>query len=112
MGTLPSVREDPLSVGIDQNGGSLVVRALGGIDLASVEMLRKSLLDGFESDASSITLDLTGVSFIDSSGLHALLWAAERLGENGDLLWIRCGPGAVRRTTELCGLESVLPLSA
>jgi hypothetical protein len=39
-----------------------VVRAVGEIDLASGEMLRKSLLDGFESDASSITLDLTGVS--------------------------------------------------
>jgi hypothetical protein len=62
MGTLSSVREDPLSVDIDQNGGSLVVRAVGEIDLASGEMLRKSLLDGFESDASSITLDLTGVS--------------------------------------------------
>jgi anti-sigma B factor antagonist len=109
---LPSIREGPLRVGIDRDGDSLVVRAVGEIDFASVKMLRESLLDALESDASSMTLDLTEVGFIDSSGIQVLVWAAGRSGENGDRLRIRCGSGPVRRVIEVCGLESVLPLSA
>jgi anti-sigma B factor antagonist len=109
---LPSIREGPLRVGIDRDGDSLVVRAVGEIDFASVKMLRESLLDALETDASSMTLDLTEVGFIDSSGIQVLVWAAGRSGENGDRLRIRCGSGPVRRVIEVCGLESVLPLSA
>ena len=109
MGALPSVREGPLRVAIDRDGDSVVVRAVGEIDLASVEMLRKSLLDVFEGHASSMTLDLTEVGFIDLSGLPVLIAAAS---SDRDRLQIRCGSGAVRRMIELCGLESVLPLSA
>jgi anti-sigma B factor antagonist len=112
MTTLPSAHEGPLSVRTREDGDSLVIRAFGEIDLASVEVLRRSLHDAFESNASSMTLDLTEVSFIDSSGLHALVWAAARSGENGDRLRIRCGSGAVRRMIELCRLESGLPLIA
>jgi anti-anti-sigma factor len=108
MGTLPSDREGPLRVAIDRDGDSVVVRAVGEIDLASVEMLRKSL-DAFEGNASSKTLDLTEVGFIDLSGLPVLIAAAS---SHVDRLQIRCGSGAVRGMIELCGLESVLPLSA
>jgi anti-anti-sigma factor len=109
--TLPSARNGPLRIRSDRNGDSLVIRAVGEIDLASVDMLRKSLLDAFESSVSSMTLDLTQVGFIDPSGLRVLIAAADS-GENGDRFRIRCGSGAVRRLIELCGLESALPLSA
>jgi anti-anti-sigma factor len=71
-------------------------------------MLRKSLLDAFEGDAAPMTLDLTEVGFIDLSGMVVLVTAA---GSDGDRLRIRCGSGAARRTIEVCGLESFLPLS-
>jgi hypothetical protein len=69
-----------------------VVRAVGEIDLASGEMLRKSLLDGFESDASSIMLDLTGVSSsIQADYTHCMgsrTFGRER-GSSLDPLWTR-----------------------
>lgn len=112
MEALSSAREGPLRVGIDRDGDSVVIRAVGEIDLASVGMLKKALMDALESNAALMTLDLREVGFIDSSGLKVLLWAAARSRENGNHLRIRRGAGAVRRTIEVAELESVLPLSA
>ena len=112
MATSRSVREGQLSVGIDQEDGSLVLRASGEIDIATAKTLREELLRAFSSDTVPLVLDLTAVSFIDSAGLRLLLWAAGRSPEDGDRLRIVCGSGAVRRMIEMTGLERSLPLAA
>ena len=80
--------------------------------MASTGGLERDLLDAFESDAASIVLDLEGVTFIDSSGLRLLVWAANSSREDGDRLRIQCGTGAVRRMLELTELDRSLPLAA
>jgi len=90
------------SVGIDHDGDSVAVRAVGEVDISSAQTLQESLRHVFESDGSPIILDLERVTFIDSTGLRALLWAAGHSHENGDRLRIRCG-GAVRNAIALTG---------
>jgi anti-sigma B factor antagonist len=102
--------EDLLSVQIEQEGGSVQVRALGELDLLTVPMLEACMRHALEGDARSITLDLTGVTFIDSSGLLVLLSAAQTSTDDEDRLRIRCGHGAVRRVVEICAAERRLPL--
>ena len=58
----------------------------------------------------TIFLAVAAVTFIDSMGLRALLWAAEH--QDGHRLGVRCGPGAVRRMIEMTGMERSLPLIA
>jgi anti-sigma B factor antagonist len=113
MGPPISVREGYLlTVRIDRNNGSLLVRASGEIDHANAGMLEEELGRALGSDASVIVLDLGDVDFIGVAGVHALLSGAARSRENGNRLSIWLGSGAtVRRTIELCGVDDALPLT-
>ena len=108
-----SIQKDgPLGIEADRDGDSLVVRALGEVDISTAPTLESSLKWAEEQDASAITLDLTQVRFMDSMGLHVLLSAAAYSREHGDRLRIDVGSGAVRKLIELTGTGDALPLSA
>jgi anti-sigma B factor antagonist len=83
-----------------------LVRAAGELDLASVEALEEELRRN--CDSSSLTLDLAALSFIDSSGICALVKATERCRESGQELRILNVSGQVRRVLELCRLDGML----
>jgi anti-sigma B factor antagonist len=110
MATPHSPRQGPLDVQLDQDGESLTVRASGELDIATTDALQKALRQAFDGDASAIILDVAEVTFIDSMGLRALLWAAEH--QDGHRLDIRCGSGAVRRMIDITRTEAMLPLIA
>jgi anti-sigma B factor antagonist len=110
MATPYPAREGPLTVQLDQDGESLTVRASGELDIATTEVLQKTLRHAFGGDAASVILDVAEVTFIDSMGLRALLWAAAH--QDGHRLSVRCGPGAVGRMIETTGAERSLPLIA
>jgi stage II sporulation protein AA (anti-sigma F factor antagonist) len=113
MGNSISVRKHgPLTIRVEQDQKSIVLRAGGELDIASAPGLEHSLLHALESGASSIILDLTAVSFIDPVGLRVLLWAAARSGEDGDRLRIDCGSPAIRQLIDLTGLGREVPLTA
>ena len=98
MATSLLIREQgPLNVRVDQGGDSLAVKAVGELDLSTAAALEESVRYALQRDASSIVLDLAGVSFIDLPGLRVVLWAADRGREDGDRIRIRLGSGAVRR---------------
>jgi anti-anti-sigma factor len=54
---------------------AILVRAAGEIDMSTVDVLRREL-DAAREEAAAALLDLSGVTFIDSSGLHLLLDAS------------------------------------
>ena len=113
MATSISVRKHGgLTVRIDQDGYSLAVRAVGELDIASAPALEDSLVHALESGASSIVLDLIGVTLIDPTGLRVLLWAAAHSDENGDRFRINSGSAGIRRLLELTHAEPALPLTA
>jgi anti-sigma B factor antagonist len=113
MGPSISVREDHLlTVRVERDGGSLLMRASGEIDFASAGMLEEELGRALRCDASVIVLDLGDVGFIDVTGLGVLVSAAERFREDGNRLSMWLGSGAaVRRLVELCGVDGELPLT-
>ena len=91
MGTSVSVRKDGrLTVRIEQHGDSLIVRALGELDIATANSLDEE--------------------FLDSVGVRSLLAAARNSRETGDRLRIRPDSAAVRRVITVSGLERSLPL--
>lgn len=54
----------------------LVIVELGGeLDLECVPAVRNELRDVFLQGAEELRVDLSGVRFIDSTGLGALVWA-------------------------------------
>jgi anti-sigma B factor antagonist len=81
-----------------------LLKVAGELDLASYEALSGELARAEASDAKRILLDLSGATFIDSTGVRALVEATTRTnGEDGRL---RLFPvqGQVRRVLELAGI--------
>ena len=64
-------------------GGVIVLRINGKINTEASEDLLKKMTDLIDDGARNLLLDLSGVDYINSSGLRALLTAAKRLTDLG-----------------------------
>ena len=71
--------------------------------MATRPRVESALIRAEDSDAAVIVLDLGGLTFMDSSGLHLVLDARRRAGEKGHKLVVLEGPEAVQRIFELTG---------
>jgi len=82
-----------------------VVLILGGeLDLATAPVLQEKL-DRAKRGRGAVVIDLSGLRFIDASGLHMLVRAERQLRASGGQLVLVRGPRAVRRVFELTGLD-------
>jgi anti-sigma B factor antagonist len=90
------------------------VRIEGELDVATAPVLGESLIQAEASDAEVIVIDLTGVSFIDSTGLRALLEADARDRESpgAGRLQITGGSGQAQKLFKLAGVLDKLPFVA
>ena len=83
------------------NGKGL--RLAGELDLATAPELTEALLD-FASSKGEVYLDLSEVSFLDSSGLRVILALARSRGDYGSLVLL--APSAsVMRILEIMGID-------
>jgi anti-sigma B factor antagonist len=89
-------------------GNPPTVLIRGEVDVATSPRLRSTLSTLLAQGTSSLTLDFSGVSFIDSSGLGVLVGALRRIQErpNGSVQVV--GTTAfVRKIFQITGLETV-----
>lgn len=84
----------------------------GELDLLTVSRLASALDDEVRHCNGDVAVDLRGVRFIDSSGLHVLLGAQRRLARQGRSLGIVCTPGPVMRVFELSRLLGTFEIVA
>lgn len=81
-----------------------VVLALSGeLDLSSAQALSRELIDAEAS--GRVVVDLSGLKFMDSTGLHTLLSAQRRYEQSGSRLSLLRGPPQVQRVFELTVTE-------
>jgi anti-anti-sigma factor len=78
------------------------LRLIGELDMATVPELRTALALLPEG---SLTLDLAELSFIDSTGLHAIVKYADGLNGSGPLV-LENAPARIRRVFEITHLDS------
>lgn len=81
----------------------------GEADLLGAPKLEAALKDACHGQAGLVVIDLSGLTFIDSSGLHALVAGHELCRARGQDLRIVRGPANVQRLFELTGVNEVLP---
>jgi anti-anti-sigma factor len=103
------VNGEPLSISSEQDREMLRVVAVGELDIATVGALERAVLD-LEDNGQMIVLDLSGLSFIDSSGLRLVIDLNERYGGESDRLRVIAGSPAVERLLDIAGLRDRLPL--
>lgn len=92
------------------DGATLAVR--GELDIATAPRLRATVGDLMGQGVRHLEIDLDGVTFIDSTGMGALLWVSNRLGAAGGDLSAVHVHGAPARTLELAGIAAQFPVSA
>lgn len=79
---------------------AVLIELAGEIDLSSASLLTDQLQAIAEQDSTSVILDATGVTFMDSAGLHALVEGKRTLHEHGSQILLVPSP-QVRRVLEL-----------
>jgi anti-sigma B factor antagonist len=95
-----------VSVEIDED--RVVYRLAGEIDVASADLLPLAVLSIEPTQISMVILDLTDVTFIDSSGLSALLDCRSTLERDGVALEVRNPSVQARRLFAITGLTHLL----
>ena len=90
-------------------GRTAVVRVHGDLDVASAPHLRETLRDLVAHGKSQIVVDASGVEFVDSAGLEALLGGCHRATSANGRLVLVCGPSSqLRRLLGVAGVANVL----
>jgi anti-anti-sigma factor len=103
---------DAEDVVIEREQGAWVLTLRGEHDLSTATALRNSLRDVFDS-GSAVVVDLSAVTFMDSSILNAILYGSERAltdDEHRFAVVLPPGPSVARRVLELTGVDRVLAI--
>ena len=82
---------------------------IGEIDLATVDSIRRKIDECVAAGCERLVLDLRGVTFMDSTGLHLVLETHAAAREEGWELLVVEGPDSVQRVFEVTGLRDRLP---
>lgn len=99
-----------LSIEVSAAGAVCVVTLAGEIDAASVGGLLGCVEDLAASGNVDHVLDLSGVTFLDSSGLGALVALRRHLEADRGSLTLACDNEIVLRMLRLTNLDTVLPV--
>ena len=94
------------------SGSRHTLRLSGALDMASATGLNEALLRLSADGTQAITLDLTNLEFMDSTGLYAILSAKELCQRHEYEFSLIQGPASIRRLFEVTGLLDSLPFQA
>lgn len=98
-----------LTVSAQREGDVHTIRLAGELDIATAGRIEEELERAEASGARSIVLDLSGLTFMDSTGVRLVLSANARSRADSNRLSIVRGPASVQRVFELSGVDSTLP---
>ena len=95
----------------EQAGDTVVVRPSGEVDRETADAFRDAMLEAVaEPGARHVEVDLTGISFLDSSGVGALLVAHRAADTDGRTLVVRDPVPHVRMVLEITNVARLLGL--
>jgi anti-anti-sigma factor len=97
----------------ERQGTLCLVRVHGEIDLSNAHEVSSEIGLVMGQDARWLVVDLSNITYLDSSGVALLLRLAERLRARRRHLHLVAPRGSpVRRVLEFTGLPRVIPLEA
>jgi len=91
----------------DAAEADVTVTVAGEIDLDTAGRFRDAALSALTAAPKTLRLDLAGVSFMDSTGLHALMATKRRADLAGVQLVLTRPSPTVARLLDLSGLDRV-----
>ncbi len=100
-----------LQVLVSGDAGRYEVRLAGELDMSTAPQLRDELVRVSTEGAQLVTVDLTDLAFIDSTGLSVLINALKHLRRQGGDMALRSPSPSTRRVLEITGLTEVFAIS-
>jgi anti-sigma B factor antagonist len=94
---------------VRRKDGQAVVSPRGELDMATVGAVDKELKQLRRTGVSNIVLDLGGLTFMDSTGLHLITRWTSEASRDGFTLELEPGPAMVQRIFDLAAITDTLP---
>src|SRR2546423_8597356 len=100
-----------LDISTEKDDSDAIVLGLTGeVDLYTCPELKTELLRVIDQGAKVVVVDLSGTTFMDSTGLAVLIRGVERLRTNGGRLAVVCVDPNLRKIFEVTGLDRVFSI--
>lgn len=99
-----------LSVASREEGQFTVVVVNGEIDVYTAPILREKLVSLISAERFHIVVDMTKVSFLDSTGLGVLVGCMKRLRSHSGTLRLVCAESRILKVFSITGLTQVFPI--
>ena len=97
-----------LSIVVSRQGATSTIAFDGEWDLATRERARDAVQSVVERQPDRVVLDLSRLTFMDSTGVHGVVELARSAARLNIELVVIPGPRAVQRVFELCQLSELL----
>jgi anti-sigma B factor antagonist len=107
-GAMPTVPDFAVVIGFEAD--TLVLRVVGELDSYTAPTLRTCALDQITAGVSDVVIDLSEMTFIDSSGLNALVRARMRVEALGGSLRLRGPSPQTRKLLEITTVDQIFPI--
>lgn len=103
--------EFAISSEVGESGiGLTVVHCSGNLDLETVDEFKRRVLSLIVMGANPLVIDLSGVGFVDSTGLGGLIAALKRAREAEIGLDLVVNTERVTQLLALTGVDALLPI--
>jgi anti-sigma B factor antagonist len=102
---------DEIVTQVDQSIGTTTVALLGEVDVLSVDQVRVALDEALAARPREIMVDLSGLAFIDSTGLGAIISGFQRARDAGIGFRLARPTRPVHQILVLSGLLEVVELT-
>lgn len=102
-----------MDLGIDvqhKENKTAVIDLSGEIDVYTAPKFKESLINLIEEGYHDIVVDLQDVTFMDSTGLGALVGGLKRVKPLGGSLVLICNQDKILKIFEITGLNKVFPI--
>lgn len=100
---------DTMTTSVAAHDGATVLTVAGEVDLATAPALETAIEGVLGDKPAALIIDLTGVSFLASAGMAALVAAHQRAGAATSIAVVADGP-ATSRQLKMTALDQVFAL--
>jgi anti-sigma B factor antagonist len=100
-----------LEVTAHERGDATVIALAGELDISSAGRVEQELARAEARQPSVVVLDLSGLAFMDSTGLRIVVGADARARERGGRLTVVRGPEPVHRVFRITRLDERLTMA-
>lgn len=92
--------------------GTVIVKVHGEVDVYTAPKMKEEMQRSIESGLTKVVVDLSGVAYMDSSGLGVLIGALKRAREAGGDLIVAAPNARIARIMDVTGLGRIFNLQA